>query len=622
MYKDARKVRRNFYIPLVLILALAGTGIWAGLEFMKTGEIALPMPEQAASFLSRTLNLGDERKIGPIRLGSAPPPAAPEALENPEQADAPTIKMPLSNQYSTEPALAVTADSAAADLSASSVQPDPSARIAASANPESATADSGATAPDVDAPIPNADASAPASSFNFPLAQIVDDPKNTGETVRDGSAESLPATPSADADSSGAQGYADAVPPGPEISVPPPVATPPRPPRTLSRGRPQISSPDPNWKGKEPVTPYVPLSDAPETASAVDREEASSPGQANAGRPDVRPEDKALFAELEKPIPAPVMGKGGGPRVTVPLPDDAAGARGIIPATFGPDAAGAGGSGNPGTEDSVVTLGFVKDLAAYLTSCYWPAGTHPNYPNKSVSTANIKNINQRYGIDLRGFSASKSGARDYYRDRNLILNYVFMPSMLEALTRIYADRFADLLAQAGSLPVVDNTGKERRLTAQQNIAMLNYYSADAKALGAALQAYAETPDASARVEEYNKALNAANLANTKYLDASAVLEIARNSGNTSRIEEARRNLEAVETDYQARLNIQKSAENAVYKMMLKGAATRLDSSSLVYIACWLNRRASDRETILAASASSNRIAAALAARTAPTQAAK
>ncbi|MDR2826309.1 MAG: hypothetical protein LBV76_05885, partial [Deltaproteobacteria bacterium] len=53
---------------------------------------------------------------------------------------------------------------------------------------------------------------------------------------------------------------------------------------------------------------------------------------------------------------------------------------------------------------------------------------------------------------------------------------------------------------------------------------------------------------------------------------------------------------------------------AVYKMMLKGASTRLDSSSLVYIACWLNRREAEKETILAAAASANHIAVTLAAK--------
>jgi hypothetical protein len=94
----------------------------------------------------------------------------------------------------------------------------------------------------------------------------------------------------------------------------------------------------------------------------------------------------------------------------------------------------------------------------------------------------------------------------------------------------------------------------------------------------------------------------------------AAAEIAGNSGNAGKMAEAGRNLADMETAYHARLEVKKTAENAVYKMMLQKASTRLDSSSLVYIACWLGRRTAEKETVLAAAAGVNHIAEALAAR--------
>jgi hypothetical protein len=575
MRREARKTRLRLFVPVVLMLALATAGVWAGLEFVRTGEVAIPLPEKAVSFLSQSLNLGEDNKFGPIRLGKAPLAAPSPQPEPPAEPDAPSIKIPLPNVYSSGSAGSGNAGGAV------SGSDGPAPGIPAGAYGSNATDRAG----------PSGE-----NSFSFPQARLND---RQSADVSGAEESGVPdAANEAEAESAAGLSNFAAEPAGREIPEPSPVITAP-PLKTLSGGRPQINRPDPNWKGKEPVTPYVPLTD----------DSGGRQAKGGADRVRARPEDRALFAEAEKPAPPPTMGKDGGPRVAVPLAAPAISARETIPATFGTAAESAAE-----TEDSIVTLGFVKDLAAYLTSCYWPAGTHPNYPNKSVSTANIRNINQRYGVDLWGLSGRKSDTRDYYRDRKLVLSYVFMPSMLDALTRLYAERFADLLAQAGSMPIVDNNGRERRLSAQQNIAMLNYYSADARALAAALQAYAEASESALLVAEYNKALNNTNAAHTQYLDAAATAEITRNSMNSARAGEAGRTLANMETAYHARLEAQKAAENAVYKMMLKKASSRLDSSSLVYIACWINRRAAEKATILAAAASSEHIAGALAAK--------
>jgi hypothetical protein len=612
MYKEMRQTRRRLYIPLIFMLVVAGIGLWASFQFLDKGEIPIPLPEQAASFISQKLNLGSDRKIGPIRLGSAPIPE--ETLEAPYQTpNEAGIKIPLpdSDNAGSVPPNNADAD-AGAPLADRSALPDQPTQQIQPGQPDY-----------TDQPDPDPDLTV-STETTAPAMQSSTQETETGSADQNKSpdapspitAQTTSGNSAASKDS--AAGTAAVAAPDSlttsEIPEPSPVIIPPRPPKTLSAGRPQISTPDPTWTGKEAVTPYVPLAESTADKFAAGQGDATVSGTGNARRDYVRAEDRALFADANKPGPVAPMDKDGGPQLTVALSAAPANAKELIPVTFGPEATDAERARNQGSEDSVVTMGFIRDFAAYLTSCYWPAGTHPNYPNKSVSTANIKNVNQRYGVELWGLNGNKSSVRDYYRDRSLILNYVFMPSMLEALTRFYADRFANHLAQAGSLPIVDNNGRERRLTIQQNIAMLNYYSADARALSAALHAYAESPNAAELVAEYNKAANVVNDAHTKYFDAVVALEVASNNGNISKAEEARRNLAEVENFYHASLEVQRTAENAVYKMMLKGASTRLDSSSLVYIACWLNRRETEKETILAAAASANHIAVTLAAK--------
>ena len=241
-------------------------------------------------------------------------------------------------------------------------------------------------------------------------------------------------------------------------------------------------------------------------------------------------------------------------------------------------------------EDSVVTLGFIDDLANYLVQNYWPLGSHPAARTQAVSTAGIKSANQRYGIDLKGFAGSNVAVRDYYRDRGLILNYVFMPSMIEALSGLYADRFAEALARAARNPIVGSNGAERSLTQAESVEMLEHYAGYSRSIGSALLAYANNPDAPAVVNVLNRAEMESFAAHTRYLDAKLAQEAARESDNPERVAEAEKDAVRLERVYHLSRGKQKSAEDAVYQMMLKGNARSLDRTSLVYIASWLNRR--------------------------------
>ncbi|MDL2307524.1 hypothetical protein LJC48_05815, partial [Desulfovibrio sp. OttesenSCG-928-C06] len=255
-------------------------------------------------------------------------------------------------------------------------------------------------------------------------------------------------------------------------------------------------------------------------------------------------------------------------------------------------------------EDSVVTLDFIDDLAGYLVRNYWPAGSHPSAREHGVSTAGIKSANQRYGIDLKGFAGSNTAVRDYYRDRGLILSYVFMPSMIEALSNLYADRFADALVQAAARPIVSSSGVERHLTPADTAEMLEYYAGYSRSLGSALLAYANNTDAPSVVNVLNRAEMESFAAHTRYLDAKLAQEVAQEAGDNERMAEAEKDAVRLERVYHLSRGKQKSSEDAVYQMMLQGNARNLDRTSLIYIACWLNRRGPDSYYAVKAAANS------------------
>lgn len=90
-------------------------------------------------------------------------------------------------------------------------------------------------------------------------------------------------------------------------------------------------------------------------------------------------------------------------------------------------------------EDSVVTGGFVQDLAGWLASCYRPAKS-----GAGSTTATLVRANSRYS----SAASLRSVERDQLKSRTSILRYVYSPGTLEALYLLYADRFLEAMEAA------------------------------------------------------------------------------------------------------------------------------------------------------------------------------
>lgn len=243
--------------------------------------------------------------------------------------------------------------------------------------------------------------------------------------------------------------------------------------------------------------------------------------------------------------------------------------------------------------DAVVTMGFVNDFAMYLAEHYWPQGTHMAARNAPVSTASIGALNQRYGVDLTGFAATRTrdGKRDFYRDRQLVLNYVLRPSMVSALTKLYADRFAEQLAFLGKQQQRTRNGKHAGMSDKEVADMLRYYADYASSTGVALMTYAENNSAPGLLRKLDASQQAVYAANSNMHETRYAFEIAEEDGKSAEtIRKAKADMEKSEKEYRlAMLELEKARQDTV-TLMSQGKAAALDPDSLIYIAAWSARR--------------------------------
>lgn len=240
--------------------------------------------------------------------------------------------------------------------------------------------------------------------------------------------------------------------------------------------------------------------------------------------------------------------------------------------------------------DAIVTTAFVSDLANYLADNYWPVGTHIAAVNSPASTAGISGAGQRYGSELTGFATNSPAAgRDYLRERSMVLNYVYTPPMIKALSHLYADRFAAQLAQAGLEQTRTRNGKSASLSKAEVAEMLRYYADYARGVGSALMAYNASPGIDALAHNYTLAQVAAHEANIKFQEAQY---LAESDKDKSRRQErnAAEALKKAEQEYRLYMLEQERAKEAVVHAMSRGTTRRIGDQSLLYIAGWASRR--------------------------------
>lgn len=240
----------------------------------------------------------------------------------------------------------------------------------------------------------------------------------------------------------------------------------------------------------------------------------------------------------------------------------------------------------PPQEDAVVRLAFVEDLAGWLVESYHPRGTHPEARKSGFVSAGLKSANLRYGVGMTGLSWSGDSIS---AGRAAVLTYAFNAPMLDALYRMYADRFMRAVAEAAAAP---RDGKV--LPAESVAEMYRLYGQRFRALSGALEGVVGMKDFSRRVAAWTEATDAAADANASFMETLHAYETARDGGTPQQAEETRKLMDLAGKRYQQSIMMRERAKETLAEAMRKQPeARRLDDDTLVYIAMWVQRRVKD-----------------------------
>ncbi|HEU6436452.1 MAG TPA: hypothetical protein VE028_03305 [Nitratidesulfovibrio sp.] len=307
---------------------------------------------------------------------------------------------------------------------------------------------------------------------------------------------------------------------------------------------------------------------------------------------DAVPDRQANMTGTDAAILGPNATNGTLPSM-VPMDGDAAAAAAQANATASaPGVNATSPDGAFAQDDAVVRFAFAEDVANWLVEGYYPKGTHMEARNSGWVAPSLKSANMRYGVSMTGLSWS---GEDISAGRASVLDYAFTPAMLEALQRLYADRFMTAMATAAANAKVTDKGKERALTPAEVAEMYTLYATRLRGLSGALREIAGMSDAVVRVNAWLAAQQTALEANAKYQDAVFGYDTAREGNSAHLAEQARRIMELSGKAYQQAIMARERARETLAEAIRRNPdARRLDDDTLVYAAGWVYRRASGK----------------------------
>lgn len=233
-------------------------------------------------------------------------------------------------------------------------------------------------------------------------------------------------------------------------------------------------------------------------------------------------------------------------------------------------------------QDSVVTSDFVRNLARWLVAGYQP----PSGTAKTGRTsATLMAANMRYGSGLYGL---RYAGGDPVRGREAVLRYVYTPGMLDALYRLYIDRFVTAMADASLEP---RSGGKPPLTDVQAADMFSLYAGAFRRTAAALRGTAALDDLHARVQAVLDAGQAVVQANSMFAEVLFAYEQARDDGNEKDAELLRRKMIQSTENTQKAEQARGAARRNLADAVKRGAGGRTPGDdTLIYLAEWVDRR--------------------------------
>lgn len=257
-----------------------------------------------------------------------------------------------------------------------------------------------------------------------------------------------------------------------------------------------------------------------------------------------------------------------------------------------------GGVALPQHGDTVVSPVFIRDLATFLVSSYYPAGTNPNpSENRAYLSTTLRTINMHYG--------SESG-RYFKKGRLETLHYVMAPSMMEALYRLYVDDFIKAMQYAAKTEERQLRGGVRVLTDAEQRQMFLYFSNLAAGMSGVFEACAASPAIAEKLDNYYlAAINTADK-NKILIDISIAREQEQAvSGVTEQTGAAYKNATAA---YNKSIQEREAAKDELMLALKRYPKVRnLDDADALYAAAWINRRFADGSADVDAIAAAARV---------------
>lgn len=260
--------------------------------------------------------------------------------------------------------------------------------------------------------------------------------------------------------------------------------------------------------------------------------------------------------------------------------------------TAGNAVSGQGAPSDAGrSEDSVVTSEFIKNMARWLVHSYQaPSGQNLLAGKTGRTSASLMGANMRFGGALSGLNFAGG---DPISGREAVLNYVYTPGMIDALYRLYVDRF--ITAMQGAAQEGKDGGPG--LSNAQAADMFSVYAGLFRQLSASLRGVADLPDLRMLVAGLHSAGQAVVHANGVFAEVLFAFEEARDQGETDEAEMLSRNLQASSVATEKAIQARAQARGAVADAIkIRAGGKTLGEDSLVYLAEWVNRRGEPAQT--------------------------
>jgi hypothetical protein len=221
-------------------------------------------------------------------------------------------------------------------------------------------------------------------------------------------------------------------------------------------------------------------------------------------------------------------------------------------------------------EDRVVTFTFVESLSDFFLGRFVPKSDH----GKPVTLVTPIAVNMHYGRDLDGLATSGEDIRSM---RKTVLDYVFTPTTIQALSNAYTPLFMDRIVDSALNDEREyseaGVKTKRTLTATETAVMLRLNARVLERTANIFRALANDPELVNMAARYLQASKAVKRANGQLQDAIA------EQGDTKRFGQR----------YKQAILQRESVRSAIVARMKK-TCEGCPPSELFYITQWAYRR--------------------------------